>query len=167
MITNVVYDLRIFLLFYCILISLFSLQLGILGIGNKYIEGGFKEAYGEADEYPGQEYENIGLFIGNWMTTLRMSMGDFGFDSATLLDDAENIIYWFVWLIIVIITCIIFLNFIIAEASASYEKVTERLSAVIQKEKSALICEAEEMTFIKFKTEIKFPKYIIVREMED
>lgn len=67
----------------------------------------------------------------------------------------------------VIITCIIFLNFIIAEASASYEKVSERLDAVIQKEKSALIGEAEEMTFIKFKTEIKFPKYIIVREMED
>ena len=53
MITNVVYDLRIFLLFYGILITLFSLQLGILGIGNRYIEGGFKTAYGEEDEYPG------------------------------------------------------------------------------------------------------------------
>lgn len=80
MLTNVVYDLRIFLLFYCILITLFSLLLGILGIGNKYIEGGFKNAYGDKSDYPGKEYENIGLFLGNWVTTLRMSMGDFGFD---------------------------------------------------------------------------------------
>ena len=42
-------------------------------------------------------------------------------------------------------TCIIFLNFIIAEASASYEKVKENLTAMINKEKSQLIGEAEQM----------------------
>lgn len=94
-------------------------------------------------------------------------MGDFGFDAAILLDDAENIIYWFVWLLIVIITCIIFLNFIIAEASASYEKVSDQLMAFILSEKSAMIQEAEEMTFLDFKNEEKFPKYIITREMEE
>jgi len=114
MLTNVIYDLRIFLFFYAILIVLFSLLLGILGIGNKYIPGGFKDTYGDSDEYPGSEYDNVGLFVGNLLSTLRMSMGDFGFDAAILLDPAENIIYWFVWLLIVIITCIIFLNFIIA-----------------------------------------------------
>ena len=41
MLTNVIYDLRIFLFFYTILIVLFSLLLGILGIGNKNIPGGF------------------------------------------------------------------------------------------------------------------------------
>ena len=68
-----------------------------------------------------------------------MSMGDFGFDSANLLDDPENGIYWAVWLLIVVITNIIFLNFIIAEASASYEKVSENLEAFILKERAALI----------------------------
>jgi hypothetical protein len=68
-----------------------------------------------------------------------MSMGDFGFDSAILLDPAENVIYWFTWLLIVLITCIIFLNFIIAEASASYEKVSADLDAFILSEKAALI----------------------------
>jgi len=81
----------------------------------------------------------VGLFVGNLLTTLRMSMGDFGFDSAILLDPAENVIYWFTWLLIVLITCIIFLNFIIAEASASYEKVSADLDAFILSEKAALI----------------------------
>jgi len=46
MLTNVIYDLRIFLFFYFILISLFSLQLGILGVGNDIIEGKFKDEFG-------------------------------------------------------------------------------------------------------------------------
>lgn len=46
MLANVIYDLRIFMLFYIILIVLFSLLLGVLGLGNKNIEGGFKNMYG-------------------------------------------------------------------------------------------------------------------------
>ena len=84
-------------------------------------------------------------------------MGDFGFDAAILLDPAENIIYWFVWLLIVVITCIIFLNFIIAEASASYEKVSEKLEAYILSEKAALIQESEEMRLDSTKNEGIFP----------
>lgn len=37
MLTNVVYDLRIFLFFYLILTVLFSLLLGIIGLGNREI----------------------------------------------------------------------------------------------------------------------------------
>jgi len=47
MLTNVVYDLRIFLFFYVILVVLFSLLLGILGVGNRFIEGNFKNNFGE------------------------------------------------------------------------------------------------------------------------
>lgn len=61
------------------------------------------------------------------MVTLRMSMGDFSFDTATMLGTYENYIYWACWLLIVGVTCIIFLNFIIAEVSASYEKVKDTL----------------------------------------
>ena len=53
---------------------------------------------------------------------------------------------------VVVMTCIIFLNFIIAEASASYEKVKENLVAMINKEKSALIGEAEGMIWKRTKT---------------
>jgi hypothetical protein len=61
------------------------------------------------------------------ISTLRISMGDFDFGAANFLTPAENGIYWAIWLMVVIMTCIIFLNFIIAEASASYEKIKENL----------------------------------------
>ena len=96
-----------------------------------------------------------------------MSLGDFGFDAAKELDPAENYIYWIIWVLIILITCIIFLNFIIAEASASYEKVSEFLELYILAEKAALIQQAEEMVPKWNKNESKFPSYIIIREKED
>lgn len=60
-----------------------------------------------------------------------------------------------------------FLNFIIAEASYSYENVSEKLEAYILSEKAALIEEAEMMLFENCKNKDNFPKYIIIREMED
>jgi len=48
-------------------------------------------------------------------------MGDFGaIAAADYLTDEENYLFWFIWLLTAVITCIIFLNFIVAEASASY-----------------------------------------------
>jgi hypothetical protein len=96
-----------------------------------------------------------------------MSLGDFGFDAAMELDMAENIIYWVVWALVLAVTCIIFLNFIIAEASASYEKVSEFLELYILNEKAALIHQAEEMTPKLFKNDKKYPTYVIIREKED
>ena len=58
-------------------------------------------------------------------------MGDYEFDGANYLEPELNIIYWFCWALMVYITCIIFLNFIIAEASASYENVTGSLAEMI------------------------------------
>jgi len=46
MLKNVIYDLRIFLTFYAILIILFSLLFGILGVGNPNIEGEYQKKYG-------------------------------------------------------------------------------------------------------------------------
>ena len=120
-----------------------------------------------AGGYPGIEYEVVGLFIGNIIQTLRMSLGDFGFDAAMELNAAENYIYWVIWVLIILITCIIFLNFIIAEASASYEKVSEFLQLYILAEKAALIQQAEEMVPKWNKNEDNFPSYIIIREKED
>ena len=48
-------------------------------------------------------------------------MGDFGaIAAADYLTLEENYLFWFIWLLTAVITCIIFLNFIVAEASASY-----------------------------------------------
>lgn len=164
MLRNVVYDLRIFLTFYVILVVLFSLLIGIIGVGNPKHPGKYQDIYNAAMEsfeesndendltdVPGIEYKHIGQFMGNLMVTLRMSMGDFGFEEATMLHKYENWIYWVIWFIIVIITCIIFLNFIIAEASASYEKVAAQLEPTILSEKASLICEADDMTVERYK----------------
>ena len=71
-------------------------------------------------------------------------MGDFlVIDAADLLTKEENILFWVIWLLTVIVTCIIFLNFIVAEASASYTKVSEQLENYIQLQRADLVAEAE------------------------
>ena len=128
MINKVVFDLRVFLLFYGILIVLFSMIFAVLGVGNKIIKGAYKDKFGEMtlDEgidsqvEPMLEYTNVGLFVGYIISTLRMSLGDFDFMASIYLSNAENYIYWIVWFLVVLMTCIVFLNFIIAEASNSY-----------------------------------------------
>ena len=94
-----------------------------------------------------EEYENIGLFFGYIFSTLRASIGDFDFDASTYLSSEENWMFWIIWLISIILTCIIFLNFIIAETSASYESVKTNLDKMKYKEKSSLVVEAENMLF--------------------
>lgn len=115
---------------------------------------------------PNSEYQKIGLFFGYIFSTLRVSIGDFDFDGANYLKPKENMLYWIIWLVVVIVTCIIFLNFIIAEASASYEKVKSALDSMINKEKAQLIAEAETMYFTKWKGNKVFPKYIVIRKAE-
>lgn len=74
------------------------------------------------------------------MSVLRISLGDFDdFGEVVYLEPMESSIYWFVWILIVVLTCIVFLNFIIAEVSASYEKVKERLDSLFLSERAKLI----------------------------
>ena len=47
--------------------------------------------------------------------------------------------FWLIWVLSVTLTSIIFLNFIIAEASASYAKVIDDLEAIIAKERVSMI----------------------------
>lgn len=132
MIQTVISDLSVFGLFYTILIFLFSMIFAVLGVGNSKIEGDFKDYVEEIDlrddvdqpeNMPMEEYENIGLFFGYIFSTLRASIGDFDFEASTYLNSQENYLYWFIWLLSIVLTCIIFLNFIIAETSASYESI--------------------------------------------
>jgi hypothetical protein len=142
MLKRVVYDLRIFLFFYLILITLFSQLLAVLGLGNNYdkvvelqtIDGIETNVTTTAkvDPTKGTEYNAVGLHLGEWAWTLRLSMGDFSaIGPSTGLKGAENWIFWFIWGLIVIVTCVIFLNFIVAEASNSYNMVTEFLGEFI------------------------------------
>jgi len=59
------------------------------------------------------------------------------------LSPEENALWWLVWVITVLMTNMIFLNFIIAEASASYEKVISRIHSMQNKERAMMISDAE------------------------
>ena len=66
----------------------------------------------------------------------------------------------------IMFSLLIFLNFIIAEVSNSYNIVKETNDEQMQKGRAQLILEAEEVLtdHIKLTDKKKFPKYIIVRE---
>ena len=121
MIYWVISDLKVFGFFFTILIVLFSMVIAVIGVANYYIPRDLKDFYeaieaGEEDELenmPGEDYSQIGFFWGTLIGTLRIAMGDFDFDPSLYLSPQENILYWFIWLCVVIMTCIIFLNFII------------------------------------------------------
>jgi len=93
-------------------------------------------------------------------------MGDFDFGASYYLKQNENILYWCIWVLVVTITCIIFLNFIIAEASASYQKVKDDLEPLIYKSKANLIKEAEMIMPDGIKNENLFPRFIIIRSVD-
>lgn len=59
----------------------------------------------------------------NVLTILRFSLGDFDFGATEYLNQFERTVFWIVWAFIVLMTCVVFLNFIIAEVSESYQKV--------------------------------------------
>jgi hypothetical protein len=58
------------------------------------------------------------------------------------------------------------LNFIVAEASASYSKVVEMLNEVINQEMASLIAEAEIMSPKKDLTTQNYPQFIISRTID-
>lgn len=162
---SVIYDLRIFMLFYGILMFMFSLIIGVLGLSNFTRDPELVKGMGKSR--PGIEYQHIGFLIGNMIHVVRISIGDNDFSGSIFLDANINIIFWIVWLLIVFIMCIIFLNFIIAEASASYEKVCSNIDYFLLFQKVNLIYESEEMMPQSQRTRERFPKYIVARDKED
>ena len=174
MLQRVIFDLSIFLFFFFLLVFFFSMITSVMGLGNRRVEGLFRDKYKDYDidnpydkcgnTMPGIEYEQVGLFMGNFFGILRAGVGDFSIIGLTgFLNVTESIIFWIVWTMAVIICAVIFLNLVVAEASQSYTVVSETLEQVIQKEKSALISDSEIMTFSKSKSAQKFPKYIVIR----
>ena len=109
-------------------------------------------------------FQYVGMFIGNFIYTFRLSLGDYDLiGEVPGIPFADNVMFWLIWVLSVTLTSIIFLNFIIAEASASYSKVIDDLEAIIAKERVNMIQEAEDMTRPSKKTEVHYPPYLIVR----
>jgi len=91
------------------------------------------ELEGYTEDYPGSEYHNVGIFWGNIFSTIRLSMGDYVVtDLAQYLNSTDIYLFWLVWVIHMIITCVIFLNFIVAEACQSYNNVANNIEQFIE-----------------------------------
>jgi hypothetical protein len=149
----------------------------VIGAGNHNLPGEFQTFYEEEmatkkevgwlkEPVPFEEYQHVSLFFGYIFQTLRISVGDFNFDSTKFLGANENTMWWVIWVGTVLLTNMIFLNFIIAEASASYEKVKSSLKSMQNKERAMMIVDAEVLFLEQMKTIKWYPKYIIVREVE-
>lgn len=74
---------------------------------------------------------HLPVWIKQILSVLRMSLGDFDFAESTLVSPIQNYMFWLTWLILVIITCIVFMNFIIAEVSSSYSSVQKSVKGFI------------------------------------
>jgi glucan phosphoethanolaminetransferase (alkaline phosphatase superfamily) len=148
MVISVVSDLRYFITFFVVLITFFSMLFNVVA----------------RNQSP--EYAKLTWYIGNWLAVFRLSLGDFDF---TLLESAKltktHILFWAIWLLMVLFTALIFLNFIIAEEGNSYASVRENVDSFIYKERAKLISESEELLSKKYKmkNKVMFPDYIIVR----
>lgn len=170
MMRQVVKDLKAFLIFYTILLWICGLVFSIIELGDldqlKSDEKGASKL--KLKTYPGVEYQYIPKFLRHFITLFRMSLGDFDFGESTSLDPFDNHWFWVTWSISVIVTMVVFLNFIIAEVGNSYNIVNEKIQGLIEKERSILIEEAEDMMLTKWKTNANlFPKYLIMREVEE
>ena len=129
MILQCISDLQVFMLFFFILVLMFSAIFDII-------------AKNEAEEY-----RYLGPFMGNFMTTLRLALGDFDFGvlSGNTLSTSQHWLFWIIWIMMVIFSSLIFLNFIIAEVSNSYAVVKENIDALVYRERAGLINEAEDI----------------------
>ena len=79
--------------------------------------------------------------VGNIIQIMRFSLGDFDFVVAnqSLYTEFEVLMFWVTWLLIVVITNIVALNFIIAEVSNSYDQIKEVVNQIILQERASLI----------------------------
>ena len=106
------------------------------------------------------------LLLARLIDTLKVSLGDLGLiGTSTDLGVEDNILFFICLLLVIVVTFIIFLNFIIAEASASYEKVAGDIESYVSLQRAKLIAESEQMFPNSMKNKENLPKYIIIREV--
>ena len=129
---------------------MFSIILGIIGYGHYNLRNAEDiESLESSAWYPSKEFEKLifervyfgdsvgyelrfSRFLANFLVILRFSMGDYGdFKQLARMDYAETIMFWLMWLIIVIMTSVIFLNFVIAEVNDSHGRVQANVEKLI------------------------------------
>jgi len=155
MIRSVLLDLKYFLLFFAIFIGSVSFFLMIL-LPNSH--EGLDEAYSGISP------------LAYYTMALRTAIGDnemsqylSGYESG---GESHLTLVWIIWLFIVIIGNIVFMNFIIAVVNESYENCMTKLVAQTYKVKVDMIVEREQMmSESDLANKQWFPSFIISRQL--
>ena len=127
MIKGVLIDMTYFLAYYFLFILFFGILFAIL-FANPHLD----------------EYNGLNL-IGYLVMNYRLSLGDFSTDYIPESKAKLIPFIWIIWGIAVLLLNIIFMNFIIAVISQTYEKVIQKSTAESYKLKSILIAEREQI----------------------
>ncbi|CDW78734.1 wd-40 repeat protein [Stylonychia lemnae] len=147
MMAGVFKDLKYFIIFFMIFILQFGMMFLVL----------FKAQ--QIDEYNGVNK------LAYFLMAFRISSGDFQLDDFHNQDDLLVIFTWMIWLIAVMTLNIVFMNFIIAVISESYERVMQKLVAESYRVKANMIVEREQLfSEADLKKEEIFPQFIVVRK---
>lgn len=143
MIKQVVMDLRPFLFIFFFLLMMFGLCLGNIDWGSyEFSDDPVTRNIQYTSTGPDKEYLMMHKLLARVIACLRLSVNDYNFDATTYMNPFDNGFYWLLYLIVAIISAIIFLNFIIAEVGASYSNVKDTLHVTLLQQKGQLINEA-------------------------
>jgi len=140
MLRDVSIDLVPFMTIYGVMVFLSSQTFAVLGLGvdgvrKKRLEISSRRML-EEDEGLSADERIGGRFLYFVFNSLRYGLGDYTIEDAKNLPFLENLLFWALWYFVVLVTVIIMLNFVVAEASKSYAEVDERLEATINIEKA-------------------------------
>ena len=116
---------------------------------------------------PGLEYRIIGGFWQNIADMARISIGDLSLTTAVFyLTEGEEMIFWVIFVLAIMINLVILLNFLVSKAMVSHADASAVLEQVTHQQKTDLVDEASVMLFDRMKTQEMYPKYIILRSLE-
>ncbi|CDW71536.1 serine threonine protein kinase [Stylonychia lemnae] len=139
-------DIKYFISFFLIIICLFGMIFLVL----------FRAQ--PIDEYKGVDQ------IAYFLMAFRVSSGDFQLDDYSGQEGLLVLVSWIIWILAVFTLNIVFMNFIIAVISESYERVMQKLVAESYKVKANMIVEKEQLISTNDLTDINlFPNFIVVR----
>ena len=84
MLKQVMMDLMFFIVFYTIINVVFAIMLAIIDLGNLDLNADKNvRDLKNLSSYPGNEYKHMNPFLAHFFTVMRISVGDFSFDSAS------------------------------------------------------------------------------------
>ena len=102
----------------CLIIGYFLVLVGIAYATGKDDTNERNDYYNNAqvyDDVPYFEYHQLNMLVANMIATMRISIMDYEMYSfSEYMDNNNGMVFWLLWIITTICTCIIFINFLIA-----------------------------------------------------